>query len=155
MIINQVIEELCDLNLITTIPFVVTDELRAQYVKQYCKLTGGNSKSLPSNNRKYALKLAGLNLLKFGGNTESGFVYCISNPSFPNHIKVGMTKDITKRLASYQTYDPFRAFKIETYRFVENKRNTEKLLLNKYKIDTDKGEWLSDLSVIKYVKTLS
>lgn len=154
MIISNTLNILCDRGYITSLPFTVTDLLRLAYASVYAELTNGNYNTLTSGNKKYALKLAGLNLLKFGGLDTAGFVYCISNPSFAGYVKVGITKDIAKRLASYQTYDPHRAYRVETYRFVQHKREVEKSLLNRYGISTDKGEWVSDLSVIEYVKSL-
>jgi hypothetical protein len=154
LIISKTLNILCDRGYITSLPFVVTDSLRVTYATVYAELTNGDYHTLTSSNKKYALKLAGLNLLKFGGLDTAGFVYCISNPSFAGYVKVGITKDISKRLASYQTYDPHRSYRLETYRFVQHKREIEKSLLNKYGISTDKGEWVSDLSVIDYVKSL-
>jgi hypothetical protein len=77
---------------------------------------------------------------------HSGILYIIENTSFPDHIKVGITKNLNKRLANYQTYDPHRNFKILKYIFVQNVRDEEKYLLNKYKIkDVFTGEWLTRL----------
>jgi hypothetical protein len=154
MIISKTINTLCTREYITSLPFIVTDSLRLQYAYIYAELTGGDFNTLTNSNKKYALKLAGLNLLKFGGVDTAGFVYCISNPSFPGYVKVGITKDVTKRLANYQTYDPHRSYRLDTYRFVQRKRETEKMLLNNYGIASDKGEWVSDLSVIAYIKGL-
>ena len=36
----------------------------------------------------------------------SGFVYAITNPAWPEWVKVGMTIDIEERLAAYQVYSP-------------------------------------------------
>ena len=47
-----------------------------------------------------------------------------------------------KRLKSYQTYDPHRQFKVEFYRFVEDKIAEEKKILNQYRTDLAKGEWI-------------
>lgn len=132
----------------------ISDKLRLLYAYEYAEVTGGSFHSLSSSNKKYALKLAGLNLKKAINSDISGFVYCVSNPSFVGYVKIGISKDIKKRLASYQTYDPHRAYKIETYSFVEDKRALERELLNHYKVSTDRGEWLSDLSVIDYIKNL-
>lgn len=151
--IEQVINELSEQGVFKNTE-IITLEMRKQYAITYSKLTKGNWDALSISNQKYALKLAGLNLNKVLKSNKSGFVYCISNPSFPKHIKVGITKDIDKRLASYQTYDPYRAFKIETYRFVCDKRLVEKDILREYKADLDKGEWVSDKSVIQYIKSL-
>jgi hypothetical protein len=133
----------------------ITDQLRLDYAKVYAELTGGDYNNLKSSNRKYALKLAGLNLSKALSVYTSGFVYCIVNPAFDGYVKVGITKDINNRLAVYQTGDPNRAYRIECYRFVEDKREVEKYLLEKYRANADTGEWVNDQSVIEYVRSLS
>lgn len=61
---------------------------------------------------------------------DAGMVYMISNKSFPEHVKIGMTLDVIERLEQYQTYDPYRQFKIEKYNFVLNRRFKEKQILN-------------------------
>ena len=92
MIISRVINSLCQKGLITELPFTITDNLRFEYAQTYSELTNGSFNTLSSSNKKYALKLAGLNLLNYGGLNTAGFVYCISNPSFPGYVKVGITK---------------------------------------------------------------
>lgn len=74
---------------------------------------------------------------------NSGYLYVISNYSFPDHIKIGITQNIHKRLIAYQTCDPYRRYKIEKYVFVENNRMHEKYLKTKMNIDVDTGEWVS------------
>ena len=109
---------------------------------------------MTSSNKKYALKLAGLNLQKVVNSNYFGFIYCITNPAYTGYVKIGITNNVRKRLASYQTYDPYRSFKLECYRFVYDKRLVEKTLLQVYKTTLDKGEWVSDMSVIDYIKYL-
>ena len=41
---------------------------------------------------------------------EQGYVYVIGNHSWPNIYKVGIAKDPKRRLNSYQTSDPYRAY---------------------------------------------
>lgn len=41
-----------------------------------------------------------------------GFLYIITNPAFPGWIKIGTTKDLTKRLQTYQTSSPHRDYEI-------------------------------------------
>lgn len=50
---------------------------------------------------------------KDGNGVLRKFVYVISNPRYPGEFKVGVAADVKKRLSSYQTSDPDRAFKIE------------------------------------------
>jgi len=57
---------------------------------------------------------------------SEGFIYIISNPSFPNFYKVGVTIDIQSRLKTYQTADPKRSYHIEHYIFHSNCYEMEK-----------------------------
>lgn len=152
--IAKVINILIDRNLFCYDIGIISDDLRYNYAKVYAELSNGDFSSLSSSNKKYALKLAGLNLSKYLASKTSGFIYCIGNPAYPDHVKVGITYDVHKRLAAYQTYDPYRSFYIATYRFVEDKARLEKHILKKYKVDVDKGEWVSNLEVIAYIKSL-
>jgi hypothetical protein len=152
--ITKVINTLIDRNLFCYNTGTISDDLRYNYAKVYAELSNGDFNNLSSSNKKYALKLAGLNLSKCLVSKTSGFIYCIGNPSYPNYVKVGITYDVNKRLAAYQTYDPYRSFYIITYRFVEDKAKLEKHILKKYKVDVDKGEWVSNLDVIVYIKSL-
>ena len=56
---------------------------------------------------------------------EEGYVYVISNPSYPEWYKVGMAVDAVDRLSSYQTSSPFRDFKLVYERFFQNRRLAE------------------------------
>lgn len=42
-----------------------------------------------------------------------GFLYIITNPSFPNWVKIGTTTNFRTRLQTYQTSSPFRNYKVE------------------------------------------
>ncbi len=42
-----------------------------------------------------------------------GFVYVIANSSWEGMYKVGIAKDVKRRLNSYQTSDPYRAYELE------------------------------------------
>ena len=153
MIINAVIQNLLIKGYLEDVS-VISLSLREAYAREYALLSNGDFDSLSLSNKKYALKLAGLNLQKIIDSKYSGLIYCISNPCFPKHVKIGITNNVIKRLSSYQTYDPHRSFRIECYRFVFDKRLVEKTILSMYKANLDLGEWVSDLSVIDYVKSL-
>lgn len=151
MIENKIISE--------DIPFNLTSNI----IDSYCQIYSDNFSSKNGNhknsNKRYARKLAALTLMEFQRNKfettntviksksiplKCGFVYLISNPSFPGTVKVGITKDIIKRLDTYQTYDPYRSYKIEHYEFCENIREKESKILNQFSIDLYKGEWIDD-----------
>jgi hypothetical protein len=153
MIIDSVLQRLFELGFLEDVN-IIDLELRKQYAIEYAKLTNGDFSSLSSSNKKYALKLAGINLQRVINSKHSGLLYCISNPAFEGYTKIGITNNIKKRLAAYQTYDPYRAYKVETYKFVFDKRLVEKTILSMFQADLDKGEWISDTSVIDYVKSL-
>lgn len=136
--------------------FDITDSMKEYYISSYSKYSGsGDIKT--NSNKNYALKLAGLSLLKLNlqreeieevkikkskVKTNSGIVYLISNPAFDGFIKIGMTKNLVNRLRSYQTYDPMKRYKVEHYRVVENAREEEKYYLTHHKINLAKGEWV-------------
>lgn len=128
--------------------FEITEDLIQTYVDCYdllfSKTTGLKNKGM----KNFARKIAGLSLLKEleqrGEEIKSnaGIVYMISNPSFPNHVKIGMTQNLNKRLATYQTYDPYRQFKVEHYEFVCNRKQNERKILNSVRVDIERGEWI-------------
>lgn len=130
--------------------FEITQEHVDQFGEVYRELVPKTSKIKVSNARAND-RLSGLNLLKLnlsrGFYPKAGLVYLISNPAFEGYYKVGMTQDVYKRLASYQTYDPLRRYKIEHYKFVLDKRAEEKRILELYKKDLAKGEWVNSLEV--------
>lgn len=143
--------------------FDITEEMKISYIELYSKYSGeGNMKS--NSNKNYALKLAGLSLLKLNNErqelkencfkkssikTNSGIIYLISNPSYENYLKIGITKNLISRLQTYQTYDPLRRFKVEHYKVVENARQQEKFFLSHHKINLAKGEWVEKENVKK------
>ena len=71
---------------------------------------------------------------------EKGYVYIISNNAWPGKYKVGIAKDVTKRLNNYQTSDPLRGYQIEykkqTPYFKEIEKMIHDTLPNEY-------EWVS------------
>jgi hypothetical protein len=144
-------------------PFEVTQSL----LDMYYEIFTINYPVMANKHRKkevrYYKKLTGLSLLKMSlSRTETqereekinlkpklkcGILYLISNPVYPGMYKVGITQDLNKRLATYQTYDPFRRFKVEHYRFVDDMRIEEKTILSKYQINISTGEWIDNKKV--------
>jgi len=52
--------------------------------------------------------------------SQSGFIYCVTNPCMPNLLKIGITIDLKIRMARlYSTGVPF-PFKIEFAKFIES-----------------------------------
>lgn len=108
-----------------------------------------NTGKISSSNKRFIRKMAAITLLKESLSRpgvlkpKCGILYLISNPVFPCLYKIGITQDLDKRLASYQTYDPYRRYKVEHYIFVPDMRIVEKNILNQFKTDLAKGEWIN------------
>lgn len=56
-----------------------------------------------------------------------GHVYAITNPAWPDWVKIGMAVDAKDRLRSYQTASPMRDFELALYVESKNKRKAEAL----------------------------
>ena len=113
------------------------------------------------SNARFARRLAGLTLLKLNfsrgasfKDVKSGIVYMIDNPIYPDHYKIGMTIDLKSRLDSYQTYDPYRRFKVIKYDFVLDRVLGEKKVLNHPQIARECGEWVKKESAAKLFEQL-
>lgn len=140
--------------------FEITDFLLERSFEIGQKLFSSENKKRRPSDKRFHKKLAGINLLHLNNErieTEvliqksksklkqrSGILYLIENKSFPNFIKIGITKDLNARLSTYQTYDPYRSFKVKKYVFIQDVRIIEKYLLDNYNIsDINTGEWVS------------
>lgn len=129
--------------------FDITENILCEFTTTYDLLYSKSSGMKSKTNKRYARKLAGRTLLKYkqslGATVTSckeGIVYLIENEAFPDHYKVGMTNDLTSRLKSYQTYDPMQRFAVKHYEFVLDKREVEKRILNSFRVQIEKGEWI-------------
>ena len=146
LVINYLIEN----KVIPTGIFQVTEEMLQEYLKVYHTYFGSTNKATgKKNNTKFARRLAGRTLLSLNfdrgakhSEIDAGLIYLIENPAFPEHYKVGMTINLKQRLSQYQTYDPYRNFKVFKYDFVLDKRKKEKELLNHPDIYNELGEWV-------------
>lgn len=56
---------------------------------------------------------------------KAGDVYLITNPAWPDWIKVGKAIDAQDRCNNYQTSSPLRDFKVEAFITVDNRHKTE------------------------------
>lgn len=149
--------------------FIVNDVMLEQFIGIYGSLYKKVKKyKLTNPERKYAKKLAGLSLMKLNISRSEivepklikskiekpicGVVYLISNPAFPGMFKIGITQNLDTRLATYQTYDPLRRYKVEHYKFALDMRKKEAEILEKFKIDIVKGEWINNTQVKEIFK---
>ena len=74
------------------------------------------------------------------GNADKKYVYVISHKNYPGEYKVGIAKDWSSRLSSYQTSDPNRAYKLEYKLLTETYREIEKHIHNCF---DNKHEWVT------------
>jgi predicted GIY-YIG superfamily endonuclease len=82
----------------------------------------------------------------------NGYIYIITNKSFPGWVKIGVTEDIKSRLRTYQTSSPLRNYKIEYYIHHPDCYRAEKTIHEKMKpFATEiKNEWFKcDLELVK------
>ena len=62
-----------------------------------------------------------------------GNIYIITNPAWPDFIKIGRTTQLNQRLNQYNTGSPFRDYKLVSFIYVESTYEYEKLFKDKYK----------------------
>ena len=75
--------------------------------------------------------------------TKEGYVYVISNPAWPEWVKVGMAIDANDRCSSYQTSSPLRDYTLHCAISSEDRRKDESRahkLLDVISSDR-RGEW--------------
>lgn len=80
---------------------------------------------------------------------KAGFVYAVSNPAWPGYVKIGSAIDIDKRLTSYQTACPHRAYRLEASAFVSDRRRVEQELMQTLRAHKHQHEWFRvDVDVV-------
>lgn len=81
-----------------------------------------------------------------------GYLYVITNEAFDGWVKVGTTDNLTKRLHTYQTGDPFRRYRVVYSVHHPKYREAEKKIkeVMKHFALQIKGEWYQiDLNFAK------
>ena len=80
-------------------------------------------------------------LEKYDSSVE-GQVYAITNPNFPDWVKIGMAIDAEDRLNGYQTSSPFRDYVLQYKYDVNNRRKAESQSHTELQKSYErKGEW--------------
>ena len=75
------------------------------------------------------------------------FVYIISNKQYPGEYKVGVALDVNRRLNTYQTADPERAYKVEFQLRTAHYNDIEKYIHGRF---DNRHEWVrGELGAIK------
>ena len=72
---------------------------------------------------------------------HEGFVYIISNPAWPNHVKIGCAMNPERRLEGFNTGAPLRDYKIEHTVFSSNRLKAEAYCHSKLDRWRAQGEW--------------
>ena len=83
---------------------------------------------------------------------DKGYLYIITNESFPGWVKVGITNDLKARLNHYQTCSPFRNYKLMYSVHHPKYKEAEKKIkeIMKYFAKSIKNEWFEvDLNIAK------
>ena len=68
-----------------------------------------------------------------------GYIYIITNPAWPNYVKIGRSNNPSNRLNTYQTGSPLRDYSIYYSRFVKDLAKIESYFAKVY--GTDTNEW--------------
>lgn len=80
-------------------------------------------------------------LSKYESSVE-GQVYAVTNPNFPDWVKIGMAIDAEDRLNGYQTSSPFRDYVLQYKYDVNNRRKAESQAHTELQKSYErKGEW--------------
>lgn len=70
------------------------------------------------------------------------YVYVITNPAWPNHVKIGRTiGNPDKRLMSFNTGDPLRRYAFATLVEVDDAVEAERALHERFAMQRVDGEW--------------
>tara|TARA_R100001369_G_C3203222_1_gene146283 strand:+ start:97 stop:543 length:447 start_codon:yes stop_codon:yes gene_type:complete len=74
---------------------------------------------------------------------KEGYVYVISNPAWPEWVKVGMAIDAKDRCGSYQTSSPFRDYTLHCSILCSDRRKDEHIAHQHLEVISSdrKGEW--------------
>jgi T5orf172 domain. len=90
--------------------------------------------------REYEFYLEKKKLSKYIRPSFDGYVYFICDPKFPNEVKIGRARDVTKRIASFNTGRP-RDLKLIRKIYSGNYKVFETDIHNYFKNQRIKREW--------------
>jgi hypothetical protein len=127
----------CDV-LLDNINWSIGNVRKNNYICRVCDSKKGKRNRL----KRLALSIHQTALRQYN-QVKAGHVYIISNPAWPEWVKVGMAIDAADRCSNYQTSSPFRDYVVE-YSFAStNRREDESVAHQKLAaISQDRrGEW--------------
>ena len=126
------------------VELVVGENYKASYLKvstywcDDCKKASNdtrmyvNGKYIPKSHPLYkAGRYKSFNDAAFSGLenyelTRSGYVYVVTNPAWPEWVKIGMAIDAEDRCNGYQTSSPFRDFVLHHSVYCDDRRSLER-----------------------------
>lgn len=82
-----------------------------------------------------------------------GYVYVITNPAWPDHVKIGCAGDCNKRLSQFNTGSPRRDYAMPFHVYSSNRVRAERLVHSRLRDQRAAGEWFQ-LSVWAAVEEL-
>jgi len=90
--------------------------------------------------------------------SPEGWLYILNNPSWPGWVKIGITRDLSARLGTYNTGSPYEGVKYQYcyHLFHENARQIEKIIhdkLSESRNNEQSKEWYR-FSVEKAIKII-
>ena len=141
----QAFEELVSTGLIPPIGnFNITEELLRNLSLKYHIVANKMPKYNSMSRRNSGVALLNLKIKRNipSASINEGLIYLISNPAWPDYVKIGMSINLRNRLSTYNTSDPHRSYKIDGFEFVLNRKLTEQNVLNKFNLDMKTGEWV-------------
>ena len=126
---------------------------KRNYICRKCDSIKGKRNRL----KRLALQLSSYTLKNYS-KVKEGYVYVISNPAWPDWVKVGMAIDADDRCSSYQTSSPLRDYVLHCAISSDDRRKDESKahkVLEKI-ADSRKGEWFNIPvdTAIKYLSAL-
>ena len=76
---------------------------------------------------------------------KEGYVYVISNPAWPDWVKIGMAIDADDRCSSYQTSSPYRDYVLHCAVATDDRRKDESKAHREIEklSDSRRGEWFN------------
>jgi len=75
---------------------------------------------------------------------KTGDVYVITNPTWPDWVKIGRGVDAKDRFKDYMTYSPYRDYKLEHYVHTNNRADAEhKAHVEAEKLGEKRHEWFN------------
>lgn len=74
-------------------------------------------------------------------NKQLTYIYVITNPIYDGWVKIGRSRNVFNRIKNYQTYSPYRDFKLEYYLRIYNIDEVENIFYDMFGYENN--EWFN------------